>query len=155
MWSQHDRSTDQISGDVWEQCCSVCLLSVRYLVLGSSWFLAVSLSCSHFLCLWYNCIHSIHYSCFLSLILQLRLVRYAVPLAMIGCLYYKVCHFLGGLCSSLYRQSHYGAERICVKCMRKGKWLKWKLWKKMITSNWIITGQWNDFFPCIYFAVGM
>lgn len=113
-----------------------------------------------YICVWLSLslpliwlIHSIHSSCFLSLILQLRLVRYAVPLVMIGCLYYKVCHFLGGLCSSLYCRSHYRAEPICMKHARKGKWLKWKFWKK-ITSNWVfITGYYNGFFPCIYFAV--
>lgn len=59
--------------------------------------------------------------CSLSLILQLRLVRYAVPLLMIGCLYYKVCHFLCGLRSSLYSWSHYGAVLEKKNDMRKGK----------------------------------
>lgn len=51
--------------------------------------------------------------------LQLRLVRYAVPIAMIGCLYYKVWHFLGGLCSSLYWRSHYRAEPVCTNCVQR------------------------------------
>lgn len=36
---------------------------------------------------------SFHYHCFLPLFLQLKLVRYVVPLLMIGFLYYKVCLF--------------------------------------------------------------
>lgn len=44
-----------------------------------------------------------HYShCPSSLSLQLRIVRYGVPLVMFGWLYYKVWHFLGVLCSLGY-----------------------------------------------------
>lgn len=53
--------------------------------------------------------------------MQLRLVRYAVPLAMIGCLYYKVRRLFAGLCSSLCRQPRYGAQPVCGERMRKRK----------------------------------
>lgn len=86
--------------------------------------LGMSLSDSHSLCLRYDYILSFHYSCFLSLILQLRLVRYAVPLVMIGCLYYKVCHFLGGYVHhsivGLITEPSQCVQTVCDD-MRKGK----------------------------------
>lgn len=99
---------------------------------------------------------SFHYSCFLSFVLQLRLVRHAVPLLMIGCLYYKVCHFLAGLCSSLYCWSHY--RTVCKKRktvrsdMSKGEYLKMEVAEENDNGNWIITRHQKWLLPYYLFC---
>lgn len=124
-----------------------------YLCLCLSSFLVISLSDSRCPCLWYDCIFSFYYSCFLALILQLRLIRYAVPLVLIGCLYYKVCHLLSGLHYIHGLIMELSQFEPTVRWYQKTKYLEWKFGQKMTTGSWIIWGKWS-FISFLFFLLG-